>query len=226
MTRKIKEVFPNLLVDGGIFKQIFSNDRFGDLTAIQMGLAFFSHSGEKLINSLIENFVGENGKVSDADEAVIGALINDYFGDNWDRYFTTLSAEYNPVENYDKNSLITDTESGTDTNNVGGVNVTHTIGNTEENRYFKKANSIETYTRDSEQERVTSNQHTTSDVSQPRIDSTTYGHTVTHNEHTHGNIGVTTGAQMVSGEIETRRRLMMFDIIIKDIDNFITLKIY
>ena len=52
-----------------------------------------------------------------------------------------------------------------------------------------------------------------------RKDSTTYGSQTTHEEHTHGNIGVSTSQSMVEEEIALRAKYAMLDIIVDEYVN-------
>lgn len=54
---------------------------------------------------------------------------------------------------------------------------------------------------------------------QNRKDSTTYGSQNTHEEHTHGNIGVSTSQSMVEEEIALRTKYAMLDIIVDEYVN-------
>jgi hypothetical protein len=52
------------------------------------------------------------------------------------------------------------------------------------------------------------------------------GTTMTRNSHISGNIGVTTTQQMIESELRLRALNNLYDRILKDVDKFLTLKVY
>lgn len=97
---------------------------------------------------------------------------------SWYRIFTALDAEYNPIHNYDRYEYIDHTY-------TPGAGYTDTV--TEENPGYN-SNTL-----------VTAGQNTASHTPDGESDSDIY------DNHLYGNIGVTTAAQMIQGELEIRR---------------------
>lgn len=125
--KKINEVMPNLMVDGGIFKELSIVSKLS-MTAPQLGIAYNFRSGQKSINSLINHYLGDNEILGSSSEILIGTMINNYYGDKWDKIVETLLLEYNPIENYDRKEDGTDKKTGTETNLMGSQTNGSTIG--------------------------------------------------------------------------------------------------
>lgn len=97
--------------------------------------------------------------------------------DAWTKIYTALSADYNPIENYDRNEEWTDAASNT-AQSSGSV--------------LNKVNGYNTPT-------------LTDSAKAETTDSTSGSGTNTHTGRVHGNIGVTTNQQMIQAELELRK---------------------
>lgn len=98
--------------------------------------------------------------------------------------YKTLSYEYNPIENYDRYEEYTDTTSET------------TSANTSTNTNASTAARVAAYNSTTEQP----DSSTTDTGTQTGTSSGNSAGTVRHEAHIHGNIGVTTAAQMIQGQ--------------------------
>ena len=88
-----------------------TNGVFTDLNALgvpwaskniqtQLDIAYIgNHSGKKQISPMLRQFV-ENGEISPENRATIAGVLIALYNDNWSKEYATLSAEYNPIENY------------------------------------------------------------------------------------------------------------------------------
>lgn len=133
---KIKNVLPNLLTDGDIFSALVTPNRFGDITAQQLGIAYYTHSANKSISNLLENYLDEDNEISDTGRTVIASFLENYFGKRWDAVYNLLQLEYNPLENYDRNELTTtDREAENTTTNTGTVTDSGTHSNSISTQY-------------------------------------------------------------------------------------------
>lgn len=203
----IKETMPSLMTDGGIFKYINpTNDRFGTITATQLGIAYWSKSGCRTVNSLISNYL-VNGLLSEENTAMIGYLLNQLYGLNWDKRWESINAEYNALENYNKIITSSDKKTGTDTYKYGPITET----STDEVQAFNSSSF----------QPSDKNSRTKSDAT----NTTDYGNESNYIETTSGNIGVTTSQQMLEAELKIRT-YDFFSSIFKDINDFLTLQIY
>lgn len=116
---------------------------------------------------------------------------------SWYRIFTALDAEYNPIHNYDRYEDIsrTYTPGAGYTDSVTDPEYTDTV--TEENPGYN-SNTLVTAGKNTAARTVQTNSsvtHTPDGESDSEI----------YDNHLYGNIGVTTAAQMIQGELEIRR---------------------
>ena len=142
----------------------------------------------------------------------------------WQKLAATLDLEYNPIENYDRNSTYTDTTernlnriTSSETENHGTNDSSGSSGNTSEDKV--SADNASDY----QPERTTTASGTTSDTvtldstgsdSGKMTDAENVSHTYT--ERTHGNIGVTTSQQMIQSE----RELVRYDFYMEIVNSF------
>lgn len=148
----------------------------------------------------------------------------------WERIFTASKLDYNPIENYNRTELETisddrtDTHSGTDSSLSSN---TQTNSGTDSN-----TNSITSYDTNNYQA------HDKSDLTHGHIvtdsgsGSFTHGEVITHdgditrNNHTSGNIGVTTSQQMLEQEIEVSAKLNVIKMIVESFKERFCLLVY
>lgn len=156
--------------------------------------------------------------------------INKY---KYSRLWETTQQVYNMIDNYDKNSTITITKSGKqkETSTIGDVisSVDSETSDTTQIGERKTTNKVSPYDSDKMYDSNSSIIENTQDININRVGGTSktskgddirtteyenYSETTT--EHTSGNIGVTTSAQMLQGE----RELAIFsfwDVVIEDV---------
>ena len=152
----------------------------------------------------------------------------------WNRIYAAAAAEYNPIENYDRQELTTDQgavirqHSG---NDVSADTGTDTSANTGTDTTTNKVAGYDSNT-------LTN--HDSSDLVHGHSNTLTHGHTntLTHglkiadstgNTHTsriHGNIGVTTSQQMLEQEMEISPKLNVMNFIIDSFKNRFCLLVY
>ena len=108
----------------------------------------------------------------------------------WERMATALFDDYNPLHNFDRYEDSTDDET---TNSIGDAN---------------SVNSVNGYNGDVEHDR----QKTEGKSETKRGNK--------HNAHLYGNIGVTTSAQMLQGELEIRKQDLISIIVREFKENF------
>ena len=164
----------------------------------------------------------------------------------WQRIYTAALKEYNPIENYNRTEIETiddehsDTHSGNDVSRLSGVD-SQSASNTETNSGTDTAtNKITAY------DSNTLYTHDSSDVVHGHIvsdsgsASTTYGRTdtlthglvrsfdgeITRENHTTGNIGITTSQQMLEQEIEISAKLNVIKMIVESFKERFCLLVY
>lgn len=168
----------------------------------------------------------------------------------WERIFTASQLEYNPIENYNRTELETisddrtDTHSGNDINRLSGTDTETTSGsNTQTNAGTDtQTNSITSYDSNTQYVHDTSalqHGHTVTDNGSGSA-STNYGKTetlthgekvvhegdITRNNHTSGNIGVTTSQMMLEQEIEVSAKLNVIKMIVESFKERFCLLVY
>lgn len=180
--------------------------------------------------------VPQNSLAQQMAEAVLSVYNN-----AWAYQYKALTVEYNPINNYDSVENSTDTHeyTGTQTtehdltkNNTDTPDITRTSNgsnNSAGSLYgfnsttavpSDEANGTSNST-DTETGTVTSNG--TENGTNTRTDN--LKETITHELTRSGNIGVTTSQQMIESELELRKK-QFYNIMIRDIINFLCLPIY
>lgn len=182
-------------------------------------------------------FITEDfGDVNNYLESSIKELftINKY---KYSRLWESTQQIYNMIDNYDKNSTITITKSGkqketskigdvitsvdsetSDTTQIGERKTTNKVSPYDSDKLYDSNSSIIENTQDININRVGGNTRTTKGDDTRTTEYENYSETTT--EHTSGNIGVTTSAQMLQGE----RELAIFsfwDVVIDDLVNYV-----
>ena len=142
----------------------------------------------------------------------------------WEKLAATLDLEYNPIENYDRNSTYTDT---TDRSLNRTTNSSSESHGTNDSSGSNSNNTEEKVSADNSSEyqpdRTSTSSGNTSDLltmdnsgsdSGNMVDDENITHTYT--ERTHGNIGVTTSQQMIQSE----RDLVRYDFYMEIVNSF------
>lgn len=173
-------------------------------------------SGYKSISPLVKHLLGNDATMGSAGYNTLAGIIWAYFGDAWTRKYEALTAEYNPLNNYDmtetENSHIVDDATtgvtGSAANNSTTVNSSHNV-------YGFNSSSASP----SESDSATTSQNTdmTTDYDNDR--------TISRGLKRSGNIGVTTSQQMLQSELELRA-YRFFEEVYKDVDRIVSLPIY
>ena len=168
----------------------------------------------------------------------------------WQRIYSASLLEYNPIENYNRTEIetITDdkteTHSGNDTNRTSGSDATTSSGNSTETNSGTDTETNKNTAYDSNSAYV----HDISDLAHGHTigtitsggNTTTYGKTdtLTHGEviehegditrenHTSGNIGITTSQQMLTQETEIAVKLNVMKMIVDSFKSRFCLLVY
>ena len=123
---------------------------------------------------------------------------------NWISNFTrikqTLEAQYNPIHNFDRNELYTDTEG---IERSGSSSASGSIDTDVEGKV--SAYNETTYQPDSKS--ISGTESSSEDESEETVDRT-----LQHAGHLYGNIGITKSQEMVDDEVSLRIKLGLFDI--------------
>lgn len=201
-----------------------------DVSGNQLDIIYHgSRSGNKIIGSLIENYLDNNNTVSNDNKIIIAQAIYTIYIKNWNALYKTLSLEYNPIENYSMTETenVQDTHKGTLESNGNNTNTyTETaIGNDTSNNQLWGFNSTDSVNSDKQTGDTTRDVDSTMDSTHKNTDRETKDITSDRTLKRSGNIGVTTSQQM----IESERQLWLwnfFESVFSDIDKILVLKIY
>ena len=229
MTLKVTLISDNFIANNLLFINMMIDTNF-QLAELQTVAKIFK---KRYFNFYISE---EFGDVNDYMEESIAELftINNY---KYSRLWESTQQEYNMIDNYDKNSTITITKSGkqketmkngdvmstvdsetSDTTNIGERKTTNKVSPYDSNNMYDSNSSTIDDTQDSNINKVDG---TTRTIKGDDVRTTEYeNYSETTTEHTRGNIGVTTSAQMLQGE----RELAVFsfwDVVIEDLVNYV-----
>jgi hypothetical protein len=130
--------------------------------------------------------------------------------DNFAKLWQGFTAEYNPIENYDRHEDSTETP-----------DITHTLTNSGEDSSTNEAD-VQGYNATD----YTPNSRTISSGTSSTNGTDKESGTRTFTSRIHGNIGVTTSAQMLEGELELRRNFDIYAIIAAEFETDNLIQVY
>lgn len=130
--------------------------------------------------------------------------------DNFAKLWQGFTAEYNPIENYDRQEDSTETP-----------NITHTLKNSGEDASTNEAD-VQGYNGTD----YVPNSRTKSIGHSSTNGTDTESGTRTYTSRIHGNIGVTTSAQMLEGEMALRRSLDIYALIAAEFETDNLIQVY
>ena len=148
----------------------------------------------------------------------------------WERIFTASKLEYNPIENYNRTELETISDDHTDSHS--GIDSTSASSSTTNSGTDTNTNSMTSYDSNNYQNHDKSELTHGHVVSDSGSSSFTHGEVITHdgditrNNHTSGNIGVTTSQQMLEQEIEVSAKLNVMKMIVDSFKERFCLLVY
>jgi len=168
----------------------------------------------------------------------------------WERIFNVSELEYNPIENYNRLEMETvgedrsishsgndvNTSSGTDTETINSTAAAvHSGTDTQTNKITAyDSNGLLTHDTSDLQhgESVTDTNNGTAATAYGKTETMQHGlvidneGTITRENHTTGNIGVTTSQQMIEQELEITAKLNVIEMIVNSFKNRFCLLVY
>lgn len=120
--KKLVDIFPDVLTGNGIFSALdalpvpWSNDMDGVTLDMEY---FYNISGQKYYSPLVNKILNTSETLTTANVTTLANLIYKMYAKTWVKEYATLSAEYNPISNYDMTE--TETASGTTSNTVNNT---------------------------------------------------------------------------------------------------------
>lgn len=143
----------------------------------------------------------------------------------WQRVETALTAEYNPIHNFDRNEDYTDTNTEKETGNSNSTSSTESNANgTNENTEAETAFNTESF-KNRTKTNGTDTANSTASATNESSNTVNRETKVQHTAHLYGNIGVTTSQQMINEEL-TMRRSDLESYIIEDFKNRFCVMVY
>lgn len=123
----------------------------------------------------------------------------------WMRVETALTAEYNPIHNFDRNEDYTDTNTEKETGTSNSTSSTESNANgTNESTESETAFNTENF-KNRTKNTGTDTASSTASATNKSDNTVTRETSVNHTAHLYGNIGVTTSQQMINEELAMRR---------------------
>ncbi len=143
----------------------------------------------------------------------------------WQRVEAALTAEYNPIHNFDRNEDYTDTNTEKETGNSNSTSSTESNANgTNENTEAETAFNTESF-KNRTKTNGTDTANSTASATNESSNTVNRETKVQHTAHLYGNIGVTTSQQMINEEL-TMRRNDLESYIIDDFKHRFCLMVY
>ena len=180
---------------------------------------FLSHSGEKFLSRFVQLLID---KEDDYEEVVkkLAKIIYMKFATKWDKIYTALMTEYNPLENYSMVEERTPDLTFEETENSGSnIDTSRTTNATNKYKGFNASESLEVNKTDGSESSNVTGLKANNEVSK------TTTNTGTESLTRSGNIGVTTSQQMLESEFKVRQ-YNFYEMIYKDIDSVLYLSTY
>lgn len=229
----MSEIVPSITEDKPEYLNIES------VQTLLLDLAAVSVGYDRVFGNLYDMFT----QPIDAEVFLIycASITYQLFDNAWSYQYKALTADYNPINNYDFVENSTDTHEYTGTqstehevtkNNTDTPDITRTSNGSNDSAGslygFNSTSAVpsdeangKSQSTDKETGTVTSNG--TENGMNTRTDN--LKETITHELTRSGNIGVTTSQQMIESELELRKK-QFYNIMICDIVNFLCLPIY
>lgn len=245
--KTVIDIIPQMKTGTGFFSKFVAPVWAEDYAnTAQLDIFYAMTYGKKHPAPILDMFIDDDtGHIENDDLAAIASMLYQLRGHEWEKLYTALKAEYNPVENTDVYENYTDNRTGSGTNgntrtlntqtaNSGTGSVTSSgsgSGNTATNRYgFDSANPVgDTTGSDSSTTQSTTGTTTSNTINDTGTitDAGTASNTesITHTLRRHGNIGVMTAAQLVGGEIELWKWTFIIQVM-EDISHLTALSVY
>ena len=129
---------------------------------------------------------------------------------NFSKLWQGFTAEYNPIENYDRQEDSTETP-----------NITHTLSNSGQDASTNEAD-VQGYNGTD----YVPNSRTKSSGTSSTNGTDTESGTRTYTSRIHGNIGVTTSAQMLEGELALRKSMDLYALIAAEFETDNLIQVY
>lgn len=208
--KTLKDYFPEMKNGNGLFTELSKKEWFAGVDPAAADTYMFLTCGEKIPQTILDNFTNDEGVITGTKLTALANVIYNVNINSWCHEYKALTSEYNPIENTD----YTETHKGT-ANTTGNTTATTTgsIDNTGDVYGFNSSSAVH----DTKGTTTYNDHETSNDITSDTTNELTI--------RKHGNIGVTTNAQMITSDLEVWKNKFI-EYMIKDICNLIALSIY
>lgn len=181
-----------------------------------------NHSGEKMVAPLVTGLIGDNETLTTDVLTKLAKLIYAKFGANWTKQFKYLIAEYDPIDNYNLEEVITP-DLTTTIDAKQNAKVDTTLDDNTTNRQVYGFNSIDPV----DTSKDSNTQHSTMEGSwDDNKQNTVQKQQGTNTTKRHGNIGVTMTSELLTKDAQFWGNWNIWNTIMADVDSILTLGIY
>ena len=215
MYKELNSYFPDAVTGDGIFKAISNISWFPGIKPSNVDTYFMLMHGEKMGSRLLNAFANDDGIIEGDKLKALASMIHNKYIVNWEHEYKTLTVEYNPIENTDYIESYTGSASGTA---GGSATDSGKVTTTNDTYGFNSSSAVH-------ESSSTTEFGTGNDARKTTTTSTSSG-SDQHEIRKHGNIGVTTNAQMIASDVEVWKLNNFYDILCKDICDVIALSIF
>lgn len=211
MYKELRDYFPTAITGEGLFSEIFSISNFPNVDPADVDTYFMLKHGDKLGSKVLENFTDDNDEVTGDGLKNLARVIYNTYINNWEHEYKTLTVEYNPIENTD----YVETYKGNAHAEGNSTSTPSGTINTDTDLYgFNSSSAVH----DGKSKTSYTNYKTEGEFENDANDG--------HEIRKHGNIGVTTNADMITSDLRAWQLTTFFDILCKDVCKVIALSIF
>lgn len=215
--KKLKDYFPDAIAGEGLFTEIANIEWFAGLSPSAFDTYFALTAGDKIARSILDNYADAEGHITGDKLKALAKVIYNINIISWRNVYRDLTVTYNPIENTDFVETIKDKSTSTGETSSKSEASSERGDENDANRYG--FNSSEPAP-----ERHDTSMGSDSSSGSSSASTSTEG-TYDREYRKHGNIGVTTNAQMITSDLEVWKNKCA-DYFIRDICDLIALSIY
>lgn len=215
--KKLKDYFPDAIAGEGLFTEIANIEWFAGLSPSAFDTYFALTAGDKIARSILDNYADAEGHITGDKLKALAKVIYNINIISWRNVYRDLTVTYNPIENTDFVETIKDKSTSTGETSSKSEASSERGDENDANRYG--FNSSEPAP-----ERHDTSTGSDSSSGSSSASTSTEG-TYDREYRKHGNIGVTTNAQMITSDLEVWKNKCA-DYFIRDICDLIALSIY
>lgn len=226
--------YPNEIPSVGIFPYMFKiEDALYNLKGELSRGYYLGWSGQKSISIYFKKLIEyQDNPLWDSPAEIIGSMVRSKFIDKWNRLYSDLKKEYNPLIDYDMTETVeadnTDTKTYDVTNTDSGTSYNEDISRSNGNEnnaiygFNSNAPSNTDYSTDNSSD--TTNTESEFDNTSSKTGTETFGISKDETKTTQGRRA--SASALLKDELDFRAKNLLYDIIYRDIDSIVVSQIY